>query len=175
MLFGRETAAAGVLLMAGCGPTGYGGLVPGFGDQRNIELLVEAGFSPVEAIRIATLNGANFMGREAGIGSIAAGRAADLVDLAGTPSKESKASKMSNWSSKTALATTHPSSSNPQPAFSESANHSGTPASDQPPGQARAPHTSSVLCLSPPHCAQSRFRSLSEASDKVLASPAPIR
>ena len=85
MLFEREFAAAGGLLMAGCDPTGYGGVVPGFGDQRNIELLVEAGFSPVEAIRIATLNGATFMGKEAGIGSIAVGKSADLVVLAGNP------------------------------------------------------------------------------------------
>ena len=85
MLFEREFAAAGGLLMAGCDPTGYGGVVPGFGDQRNIELLVEAGFSAVEAIRIATLNGATFMGKEASIGSIAAGKSADLVVLAGNP------------------------------------------------------------------------------------------
>ena len=71
MRFEREFVAAGGLLTAGCDPTGYGGVVPGFGDQRNIELLVEAGFSPVEAIRIATLNGAIYMGRDASIGSIA--------------------------------------------------------------------------------------------------------
>ena len=85
MKFEREFVAAGGLLMAGCDPTGYGGVVPGFGDQRNIELLVEAGFSAVEAIRIATLNGATFMGKEAGIGSIAVGKSADLVVLAGNP------------------------------------------------------------------------------------------
>jgi hypothetical protein len=62
MQFEREFVAAGGLLMAGCDPTGYGGVVPGFGDQRNIELLVEAGFPPVQAIQIATLNGARYMG-----------------------------------------------------------------------------------------------------------------
>lgn len=71
--------------MAGCDPTGYGGVVPGFGDQRNIELLVEAGFTPVESIRIATLNGATYLGKEASIGSIAPGEAADLVVLDGNP------------------------------------------------------------------------------------------
>jgi hypothetical protein len=50
--------------MAGCDPTGYGGVVRGFGDRRNIELPVEAGFTPVEAIRIATLNGAIFLGKD---------------------------------------------------------------------------------------------------------------
>ena len=85
MNFEREFVAAGGLLMAGCDPSGYGGVVPGFGDQRNIELLVEAGFSPVEAIRIATLNGAIYMGRDGSIGSIAPGKSADLVVLGGNP------------------------------------------------------------------------------------------
>ena len=57
----------------------------GFGDQREIELLVEAGFSPVEAIRIATLNGAIFLGRQDRIGSIAVGKNADLVVMKGDP------------------------------------------------------------------------------------------
>jgi hypothetical protein len=85
MRFEREFAAAGGLLMAGCDPTGYGGVVPGFGDQRNIELLVEAGFSPVEAIRIATFNGATYMDKDVDIGSIAPGKDADIVVLGGNP------------------------------------------------------------------------------------------
>jgi imidazolonepropionase-like amidohydrolase len=88
MRFEREFVAAGGLLIAGCDPTGYGGVVPGFGDQRNIELLVEAGFSPVEAIRIASLNGAKYMGRDSSIGSIAAGKAADMVVLGGNPAEK---------------------------------------------------------------------------------------
>lgn len=88
MRFEREFVAAGGLLMAGCDPTGYGGVVPGFGDQRNIELLVEGGFSPVEAIHIATLNGAIYLGRAASIGSIAPGKAADLVVLGGNPAEK---------------------------------------------------------------------------------------
>ncbi len=85
MKFEREFVAAGGLLMAGCDPTGYGGVVPGFGDQRNMELLVEAGFTPLEAIRIATLNGAKYMGKDAEIGSIATGKQADIVVLGGNP------------------------------------------------------------------------------------------
>jgi hypothetical protein len=42
-------AKAGGLLLAGPDPTGTGGVLPGFGGQREIELLVEAGFTPVEA------------------------------------------------------------------------------------------------------------------------------
>jgi imidazolonepropionase-like amidohydrolase len=87
MRFERAFVDAGGLLMAGCDPTGYGGVVPGFGDQRNVELLVEAGFTPVQAIHIATLNGATYMGKAAVIGSIAAGKAADIVVLAGNPAE----------------------------------------------------------------------------------------
>jgi imidazolonepropionase-like amidohydrolase len=85
MQFEREFVAAGGLLMAGCDPTSYGGVVPGFGDQRNLELLVEAGFTPIEAIRIGTLNGAKYMGKDREIGSIAQGKAADMVVLGGNP------------------------------------------------------------------------------------------
>ncbi len=46
-------AKAGGLLLGGPDPTGNGGVLPGFGDQREVELLVEAGFTPVEAIQIA--------------------------------------------------------------------------------------------------------------------------
>src|SRR6202453_1881854 len=81
----REFVAAGGLLLAGPDPTGNGGVVPGFGDQREIELLVEAGFSPVEAIKIATLNGAIFEGKQDRIGSIAVGKNADLVVIKGDP------------------------------------------------------------------------------------------
>ena len=87
MQFEREFVAAGGLLMAGCDPTGYGGVVPGFGDQRNIELLVDAGFPPVQAIEVATLNGAKYMGKDATIGSIAAGKTADLVVLGANPAE----------------------------------------------------------------------------------------
>jgi imidazolonepropionase-like amidohydrolase len=72
-------------LLAGPDPTGNGGVIPGFGDQREIELLVEAGFTPVEAIRIATLNGATYLGLQDRIGSIAAGKDADLLIVGGNP------------------------------------------------------------------------------------------
>jgi len=78
---------AGGVLLAGPDPTGNGGVVPGFGDQREIELLVEAGFSPVEAIKIATLNGATYLARQDHIGSVAPGKNADLVVIKGDPSK----------------------------------------------------------------------------------------
>ena len=54
MEFERAFVAAGGLLIAGLDPTGNGGIVAGFGDLRQVELLVEAGFTPVEAIKIAS-------------------------------------------------------------------------------------------------------------------------
>ena len=81
----RAFVAAGGLLLAGPDPVGIGGNIPGFGDQREIELLVDAGFTPVQAIRIATLNGAIFLGRQDQIGSIAASKNADLVVMKGDP------------------------------------------------------------------------------------------
>jgi len=78
---------AGGLLLAGPDPTGNGGVLPGFGDQREMELLVEAGFSPVEAIHIATENGALYLGRQDLIGTLAPGKQADLVLIKGDPSK----------------------------------------------------------------------------------------
>jgi len=83
----RGFARAGGMLIAGTDPTGGGGVVPGYSNQRQLELLVEAGFTPLEAIRIGTLNGAIYLGRDARIGSIAAGKQADLVVVAGDPSK----------------------------------------------------------------------------------------
>ena len=63
------------------------GVIPGFGDQREVELLVDAGFKPEEAIKIATLNGASYLGLADRIGSVAPGKNADLVVVKGDPSK----------------------------------------------------------------------------------------
>ena len=90
-LFARDRAMelafarAGGLLIAGTDPTGGGGVIPGYSDQRQVELLVGAGFTPEEAIRICTLNGATYLGRADRIGSIAAGKQADLVVIDGNP------------------------------------------------------------------------------------------
>ncbi|MGH2609682.1 MAG: amidohydrolase family protein [Tepidiformaceae bacterium] len=78
-------ARAGGLLAAGVDPTGNGGALPGFGDQRNYELLVEAGFTPVEAIRILSANGARVLGIDDRLGTIAPGKTADLVVIRGDP------------------------------------------------------------------------------------------
>lgn len=85
MDFERAFVKAGGLLMTGLDPTGNGGIVAGFGDLRGVELLVEAGFTPLEAIKIASFNGAVFLGEESTIGSIASGKIADLVVIKGNP------------------------------------------------------------------------------------------
>lgn len=79
---------AGGLLLAGLDPTRMGEVIAGFGDQREVELLVEAGFTPLEAIHIATYNGAQYLGELDRIGTIAAGKQADLVVIKGDPSKK---------------------------------------------------------------------------------------
>ncbi len=84
--FEREFVKQGGMLMAGLDPTGFGGVIAGFGDQREVELLVEAGFTPLEAIHIATSNGAEFLGELDKLGTIAVGKAADLVVIDGDPS-----------------------------------------------------------------------------------------
>jgi imidazolonepropionase-like amidohydrolase len=85
MDFERAFYKAGGLLIAGLDPTGNGGVVAGFGDLREVELLVEAGFTPVEAIKIASYNGAKYLGRDAQIGTISVGKQADLVVVKGNP------------------------------------------------------------------------------------------
>jgi hypothetical protein len=76
---------AGGLLGSGVDPTGNGGAVFGYGNQRNVELLVEAGFTPVEAIKVATSNGAKVLGIFGQTGSLAVGKNADLVLINGNP------------------------------------------------------------------------------------------
>jgi hypothetical protein len=91
MEFEREFVKQGGLLLAGLDPTGFGGVIAGFGDQREVELLVEAGFTPLQAIQIATSNGAKFLGQQDQVGTIAVGKQADFVVIDGDPSADIKA------------------------------------------------------------------------------------
>ena len=86
MQFERDFVKAGGVLLAGEDPTGYGGDLAGFGDQRELELLVQAGFTPAEAIHIYTENGARFLGEDDHVGTLAAGKQADMVVIDGDPS-----------------------------------------------------------------------------------------
>ncbi len=85
--FEKAFYRAGGVLLAGSDPTGIGGTLPGFGDQRELELLVEAGLTPMEAINVATEQGAKFLGCEAEVGAIDVGKRADLIVIRGDPSK----------------------------------------------------------------------------------------
>jgi len=90
MAFELAFVRAGGTLLAGPDPTGNGGTLPGFADQREVELLVEAGFTPLEAIHIATANGAAFEKQSDRIGTLAVGKEADLVVLKGDPTAHIK-------------------------------------------------------------------------------------
>ena len=80
----------GGVLANGVDPTGRGGALAGYGDQRGVELLVEAEFTFAQAIQIASLNGAKILGVDDDLGSIEVGKVADMVllrgDLTGDPS-----------------------------------------------------------------------------------------
>ena len=89
MAYERAFVAAGGLLAAGVDPTGNGGALPGYGDQRNYELLSEAGFTPEQVVQIMSLNGARVLGVDKDLGTVEKGKLADLVvmrgDLAADP------------------------------------------------------------------------------------------
>lgn len=73
----------GGTLVAGTDPTGAGRTVAGYANQRTVELLVEAGFTLEEVIKICTLNGANFIGEGEVVGSIEQGKTADFILIDG--------------------------------------------------------------------------------------------
>jgi imidazolonepropionase-like amidohydrolase len=88
--FEKAFFEAGGLLGAGVDPTGAGGALAGYGDQRNYELFIEGGFTPSQAVQVMTLNGARILGVAKQLGSVERGKLADLVvlkgDLASDPS-----------------------------------------------------------------------------------------
>jgi hypothetical protein len=86
MQFEHAFVKAGGVLLAGLDPTGIGGIVAGYGDWREVELLVDAGFTPLESLKIASLNGAQFLGEQDHIGTLAPGKQADIVIIRGDPS-----------------------------------------------------------------------------------------
>ena len=83
MAFELAFVEGGGILAGGVDPTGTGGTIHGFGDQRNYELLVEAGLTPAQAVQAMSLNGARILGEEERLGSVEEGKFADLVVLEG--------------------------------------------------------------------------------------------
>lgn len=71
---------AGVKVMAGSDFSDWA-LVPGVDLHNELALLVEAGFSPMEALQAATLLPAQFLGKTAESGTVERGKMADLVLL----------------------------------------------------------------------------------------------
>jgi imidazolonepropionase-like amidohydrolase len=88
MTLERRFVAAGGTLISGTDPTGFGGVVPGYSAKREVELLVEAGFSFPEALKIATLNGARYLGRDKDVGSLETGKRADIAIVTGDPARD---------------------------------------------------------------------------------------
>ncbi len=83
MAYEKAFHDAGGVLAAGVDPTGNGGALPGYGDQRNYELFIEAGFTPEDAIQVLSANGARVLGVFDDLGTVETGKLADLVVLRG--------------------------------------------------------------------------------------------
>ncbi len=83
----KQFVDMGGRLMAGIDPTGAGRVIPGYADRIVPGLLMEAGFTLPQAIKICSLNAAEYLGREEEIGSIAVGKKADLILIGGDVEK----------------------------------------------------------------------------------------
>jgi len=90
MAWEKQFFDMGGRLMAGVDPTGAGRTIPGYSDRHVLELLVEAGFTLSQAVKICSLNAAEYLGRDKEIGTIAVGKRADLVLINGDPEKQIK-------------------------------------------------------------------------------------
>jgi len=85
MAYEMAFVKSGGLLVAGVDPTANGGALPGIGDQRNYELLIEAGFTPAQVVQIMSANGTKVLGVDQDLGTVAPGKIADLVVIRGDP------------------------------------------------------------------------------------------
>ena len=77
-------ARSGVAIMVG---TDFGGayIFPGYSVHKEMEMLVEAGLTPLKALQAATMNPACYLGRTDSLGTVEAGKLADLVILSANP------------------------------------------------------------------------------------------
>jgi hypothetical protein len=90
MAWEKQFVELGGRLMAGVDPTGASRTIPGYADRHVLELLVEAGFTFPQAVKICSMNAAEYLGRDKEIGTVAVGKRADLVLINGNPEKEIK-------------------------------------------------------------------------------------
>lgn len=95
MVWERRFVAAGGVLLAG--PDTGRHVLPGFGDQRNFELLSEAGFPLPEVVRIMSGNGARALGLGASKGQLKPGFDADLLVLDGDPAADPSSLRQLKW------------------------------------------------------------------------------
>lgn len=86
----KQFVEMGGKLMAGVDPTGNGNVIPGYADRHSLELFVEGGFTLPQAVKICSLNAAEYLGRDKEIGTIAVGKKADLVLINGDIEKNIK-------------------------------------------------------------------------------------
>lgn len=91
MAWEKQFVDMGGKLIAGIDPTGAGRVIPGYADRHILELLVEAGFTLSQAVKICSYNAAEYLGREKEIGTIEVGKRADLVLVNGDLQKDIKA------------------------------------------------------------------------------------
>lgn len=82
---------AGGMLVVGTDPTGAGDVVPGYANQRALQLLMEMGLTVEQAVEVATRNGAIYLERQDEIGTVEAGKRADLVLMRGDPGADPEA------------------------------------------------------------------------------------
>ena len=82
--FARKFAAAGGKIHSGSDPNH---VVPGYAIHAELQMLIEAGLKPEQAIRTASLNVAEAWGKEKDSGSVEKGKVADLILINGDPLK----------------------------------------------------------------------------------------
>ena len=90
--FVRRCQAAGAMIVAGS-HTGVPNAPFGLAFQRELELLVECGMTPLEALSAGTLVGARFLKADKRLGSISAGKVADLIIINGRPDQDITATR----------------------------------------------------------------------------------
>lgn len=100
----KRFVEAGGQLLAGTDPTGYGGVIAGFSNMRQLELLLEAGFTLPQAVKISTLNGATFLAVARDVGSLEVGKRADLIALKGDVQADRAALRNIAWTMKAGVA-----------------------------------------------------------------------
>jgi imidazolonepropionase-like amidohydrolase len=76
---------AGVKIIAGTDGPGLGTLVPGYGLHHELQLLVESGLTPLQALRAATLTAAEALGKDHDLGSLEPGKLADMLIVTADP------------------------------------------------------------------------------------------